>query len=136
MKDRPECLANVSKQGFTAPFGHEYYMIIAIPRRMGQALIGFGHGVLLGSAHQATRGELYSRNAQSCSSHTGQTSGLPQILSYEQALQVAELADVKRLAITHHDPDHDDVFLRRMEQLCQERFPHCVLARDGMEIEL
>jgi phosphoribosyl 1,2-cyclic phosphodiesterase len=56
--------------------------------------------------------------------------------SYEQALQVAEMAGVKRLAITHHDPDHDDVFLRRMEQLCQERFRHCVLARDGMEIEI
>jgi len=56
--------------------------------------------------------------------------------SYEQALQVAEMAGVQRLAITHHDPDHDDVFLRRMEQLCQERFPQCVLAREGMEIEL
>ena len=33
-------------------------------------------------AHQATRGELYSRNAQSCASRTGQTSGLPQIESY------------------------------------------------------
>jgi len=46
------------------------------------------------------------------------------------------MAGVKRLALTHHDPDHDDVFLRRMEQLCQERFQPCVLARDGMEIEL
>jgi ribonuclease BN (tRNA processing enzyme) len=55
---------------------------------------------------------------------------------YDQALQVAEMAGVKRLAITHHDPDHDDVFLRRMEQLCQERFQPWVLARDGMEIEI
>ena len=56
--------------------------------------------------------------------------------SYAQALQVAELAGVQRLAITHHDPDHDDAFLRRMEHLCQERFPACVLAREGMEIDL
>jgi phosphoribosyl 1,2-cyclic phosphodiesterase len=56
--------------------------------------------------------------------------------SYDQALQVAEMAGVKCLAMTHHDPDHDDAFLRRMEQLCQERFQPCVLARDGMEIEI
>ena len=33
-------------------------------------------------SHQATGGELYSRIAQSCARLTGQTSGLPQILSY------------------------------------------------------
>lgn len=56
--------------------------------------------------------------------------------SYNQAMQVAELAGVKRLALTHHDPEHDDEFLLRMERLCQERFPNCVLAREGMEITL
>jgi phosphoribosyl 1,2-cyclic phosphodiesterase len=56
--------------------------------------------------------------------------------SYEQALQVAEMAGVKMLAITHHDPDHDDEFLRQMEQECQRRFPHCILAREQMEIAL
>jgi len=25
---------------------------------------------------------------------------------------------VKRLAITHHDPDHDDEFLQLIEKLC------------------
>jgi hypothetical protein len=57
-------------------------VILAIPPGMRQALIGFGHRVLLVLAHQATRGELYSRNAQSCSSRTGRTSGLPHRLSY------------------------------------------------------
>jgi len=56
--------------------------------------------------------------------------------SYDQALQVAEMAGVKQLAITHHDPEHDDEFLLRMEQLCQERFADTVLAREGMEIAL
>jgi phosphoribosyl 1,2-cyclic phosphodiesterase len=56
--------------------------------------------------------------------------------SYDQAIQVGEMANVKRLALTHHDPDHDDDFLLRMEKLCQERFANCLLARDGMEIEL
>lgn len=54
--------------------------------------------------------------------------------SYSQALEVAELANVKQLAMTHHDPDHDDEFLRKIEKQCQERFKDCVLARDYMTI--
>jgi hypothetical protein len=45
-------------------------------------------------------------------------------------------AGVKRLALTHHDPDHDDEFLDRIEKLCRERFPNAVLAREGMEIPI
>ena len=56
--------------------------------------------------------------------------------SYEQALQVAAMAGVKMLAITHHDPDHDDAFLRQMERECQRQFSHCILAREKMEITL
>ena len=51
-------------------------------------------------------------------------------------MQVAEMAGVKRLALTHHDPDHDDEFLERIEKLCQERFPNAVLAGQGMEISV
>ncbi len=54
--------------------------------------------------------------------------------SYDQAMTFAELAGVKRLVMTHHDPEHDDDFLRRMEKLCQERFPNSLLAREGMEL--
>jgi ribonuclease BN (tRNA processing enzyme) len=56
--------------------------------------------------------------------------------SFDQAMQLAEMADVKGLALTHHDPDHDDEFLERIEKLCQERFPNAVLAREGMEISV
>jgi len=56
--------------------------------------------------------------------------------SFDQAMQVAEMAGVKRLALTHHDPEHDDEFLQRIENLCRERFPNAVLAREGMEISL
>jgi phosphoribosyl 1,2-cyclic phosphodiesterase len=56
--------------------------------------------------------------------------------SYEQAIQVAEMANVKQLAITHHDPDHDDDFLSKMEKECQHRYKDCFLAREQMEIEL
>jgi len=56
--------------------------------------------------------------------------------SFDQAMQVAEMAGVKRLALTHHDPDHDDEFLERIEKLCRERFPETVLAREGMELSI
>jgi ribonuclease BN (tRNA processing enzyme) len=56
--------------------------------------------------------------------------------SFDQAMQLAEMAGVKRLALTHHDPEHDDEFLDRIEKLCCERFPDAVLAREGMEIPI
>jgi ribonuclease BN (tRNA processing enzyme) len=56
--------------------------------------------------------------------------------SFDQAMQLAEMAGVKRLALTHHDPEHDDEFLLRIEKLCQERFPNTVVAREGMEISI
>jgi len=56
--------------------------------------------------------------------------------SYDQAIEVAERASVKQLAMTHHDPDHDDEFLKKVEKQCQDRFRDCVLAREGMEIEV
>ena len=56
--------------------------------------------------------------------------------SFDQAMQVAEMAGVKQLAMTHHDPEHDDEFLLRMEKLCRGRFPNAQLAREGMEIVL
>jgi phosphoribosyl 1,2-cyclic phosphodiesterase len=56
--------------------------------------------------------------------------------SFDQAMQVAEMAGVKRLVMTHHDPEHDDDFLLRMEKLCQRRFRDSELAREGLEIAL
>jgi phosphoribosyl 1,2-cyclic phosphodiesterase len=56
--------------------------------------------------------------------------------SFDQAMQFAEMAGVKHLALTHHDPEHDDEFLQRIEKLCQERFPNALLARQGMEIAI
>ena len=56
--------------------------------------------------------------------------------SWEQAIQVAELAQVGRLILTHHDPDHDDACLRKIERACQKRFPNCLLAREQMTVEV
>ncbi len=56
--------------------------------------------------------------------------------SYEQAIEAAERVGAKQLILTHHDPNHDDDFLRDREKECQARFPNCQLAREGMEIDL
>ena len=54
--------------------------------------------------------------------------------SFSQAIEVAERANVKELYITHHDPDHDDAFLQKKEEECQQRFPNCFIAREGCEV--
>jgi len=54
--------------------------------------------------------------------------------TFDQAIRVAEMAGVKQLAITHHDPEHDDDFLLAIEKKCQDRFSDCILARELMEL--
>ena len=56
--------------------------------------------------------------------------------TYEQAIEVAERAGVKKLAITHHNPDYNDAFLAKIEKECQKRYPNSILARENMEIVL
>lgn len=56
--------------------------------------------------------------------------------SWEQAIEVALLANVKKLALFHHDPEHDDTFLLGVEKECQRLFANAVMAREGMVITL
>jgi phosphoribosyl 1,2-cyclic phosphodiesterase len=56
--------------------------------------------------------------------------------SWEHAVEVAIQANVKKLVITHHDPDHNDDFLERMEQECQKAFPNSFFAKEGIEIKV
>ncbi len=54
--------------------------------------------------------------------------------SWEQAIEVAKLARVKKLYMTHHDPDHNDDFIRAEEKKCQDLFRNCFFAREGDEV--
>jgi phosphoribosyl 1,2-cyclic phosphodiesterase len=56
--------------------------------------------------------------------------------SWEHAVAVAKKANVKKLVITHHDPDHDDAFLEAMEKECKNAFPNSCFAKEGMEIDV
>jgi len=55
--------------------------------------------------------------------------------SWEQAVEVALQAGVKKLALFHHNPDYNDSFLLNMEKQCREKFPESFFAREGMEID-
>jgi phosphoribosyl 1,2-cyclic phosphodiesterase len=56
--------------------------------------------------------------------------------SYSQAMEVAERCNAKFLVMTHHDPDHDDNFLKKQEKICQDRFRNCELAREGATYDI
>ena len=56
--------------------------------------------------------------------------------SYEQAVEVANQANVKKLVLFHHDPDHNDEFLLNIERECQSIYTNSIFARDGMELEI
>jgi ribonuclease BN (tRNA processing enzyme) len=45
-------------------------------------------------------------------------------------------AGVKKLALFHHDPEHNDAFLMNVEKECQRVFSEAFLARVGFEIEM
>ncbi len=57
-------------------------------------------------------------------------------LNDEQIQQKLLEAGVKKLALFHHDPEHNDTFLLNIEGKCQKRFPDAFFAREGTEIEI
>src|SRR5437867_6423280 len=65
MKNGPQMTTGSPKQDFTPPFGNENDVLLAVPFRVRQALINFGHNILLKClmvAHQATEDVLPQRS--------------------------------------------------------------------------
>ena len=56
--------------------------------------------------------------------------------SWVEAVEVAQEANVRRLALFHHDPEHDDDFILNMEKETQKRFPNAFFAREGSTVEI
>ena len=52
------------------------------------------------------------------------------------ATDVAKGAGVKELVLFHHDPEHDDDTVARIEQIARNDFPNSRAAYEGLEIEL
>lgn len=54
----------------------------------------------------------------------------------EMAVEVAKKAAVKRLALFHHEPTHDDKTMRKIEKQARRLCGFAVVAHEGMEIAL
>jgi ribonuclease BN (tRNA processing enzyme) len=54
----------------------------------------------------------------------------------EIAAEVAEKAGVKRLALFHHEPTHDDKAMAQIERKGKHLFPRSFIAHEGMELLL
>jgi len=54
----------------------------------------------------------------------------------QMATNVAARAEVKQLALYHHDPEHDDDNVARIEQIARQDFANSFAAYEGLEIEL
>ena len=54
----------------------------------------------------------------------------------EQAVKLAKKANVKKLALFHHAPEHTDEFLRKTEQKIQRDFPNAFYAKEGQTVIL
>jgi phosphoribosyl 1,2-cyclic phosphodiesterase len=52
--------------------------------------------------------------------------------TWQEAVKLAKAANVQRLVIFHHDPNHSDDFLDQVESEVEVAFPSSVLAREGM----
>lgn len=56
--------------------------------------------------------------------------------TWQEGCKIAEAAGVKQLALFHHDPEHDDDFMDKVEESARERFKDTFAAREGMTIVL
>lgn len=56
--------------------------------------------------------------------------------TWQEAIKVAEAANVKTLVIFHHDPLHSDDYLDEVGRLAREKFAGAVMAKEGMCISI
>lgn len=56
--------------------------------------------------------------------------------TWQEAVRLCKLASVKRLAIFHHDPEHDDKFMARVEVEARADWSNAFVARERMRVKL
>lgn len=56
--------------------------------------------------------------------------------TWQEGMRLCRAAKAKRLAIFHHEPDHNDAFMERIEAEAKAAWDGNLVAREGMEIQL
>ena len=56
--------------------------------------------------------------------------------TWQEGVRLCQAANVKRLAIFHHDPSHDDEFMAAVEAEARALWSGAFVAREGMVVEL
>ena len=56
--------------------------------------------------------------------------------TWNEGVRLCRAAGARRLAIFHHEPDHDDAFMDAIESEARDTWDHTVVAREGMQLRL
>lgn len=56
--------------------------------------------------------------------------------TWQQGVRLAEAGGAKKLAIFHHDPDHDDAFMDGVAAAARQMRESAFVARDGLELRI
>ncbi|MFO0550917.1 MAG: MBL fold metallo-hydrolase [Polyangiaceae bacterium] len=56
--------------------------------------------------------------------------------TWQEAVRLTQAAHVRKLAIFHHEPDHDDRFMRDVEVEARAILPNCFVAREGQTVRV
>jgi phosphoribosyl 1,2-cyclic phosphodiesterase len=56
--------------------------------------------------------------------------------TWQEGVRLCRAAGAKRLAIFHHDPDHDDDFMEKVEKEARETWSGAFAAREDMSVVL
>lgn len=55
--------------------------------------------------------------------------------TWQEAVRLCRAANVKQLAIFHHDPDHEDDFMDEVAKKARETWSGAIVAKEGMVLE-
>ena len=78
---------------------------------------------------QYTTEEYYGLNGQMSRKNWGHRTA-------EEGLKLAKEARVKNFVLFHHDPAHNDDFIREIEIKAKTVFPNSIAAYEGLKIEV
>lgn len=56
--------------------------------------------------------------------------------TWQEGVRLCRAANVKQLAIFHHDPDHEDPFMEEVEKKARETWSNAFVARENMSLSL